>query len=673
MGTGIEVRDLASLNGTYVNETRVTEPVVMAAGDRLAIGSVVVEFTAAGVLNERTYRGNITLEARAACIPGIFAPVSLTIFPSELIAIMGPSGAGKTTLLEACNGYRETSGLILINGRDLYRHYDAIRSQIGYVPQDDIMHPQLTVREALYYTARLRTDLGDSEISDLIDRTLARLEILDCRDRIIGSAERKVISGGQRKRVNIAMELMSRPPLMFLDEPTSGLSSEDAENVVKLLKELTTGGSTVITTIHQPSLAVFRQFDGLIVMARQQPNPGRMVYFGPAFPDSVDFFDSAAARNRESGREGGAELVFKALAANGDAGRVGDSAANWEEKYQRSPYKSRYVDERSGKLQQSNGEPAPVQKPTRLFNFKQFVALTSRTIRIRLRDRAQTWLLMAQAPIFALVLILVYHHMEDTPGQADFESWRRLVGKVVGTHFMMTVAAVWFGCNNACREIVGEWAVYRRERMIGLQLFSYIGSKLLVLSALCTIQCGLLLLLVCAFATIKGNLAIIYGNLLLASMVGSAIGLFVSACARTTEAAVACLPIILLPMILVGGGMKPLHEMDPGAQHLGALMPTRWAFEANLKTEAENRVARFVPVLPPGAGGPFSGPAAPVDPDDVASTHFREKKERADWRTILRISQWNGRILDCDVGGSTQIPGHSLGSPGARRVTAIEL
>ena len=152
------------------------------------------------------------------------------------------------------------------------------------------MHAELTVREALYFTTKLRTDLSDQEIEARIDKVLDELGILDKKDSIIGSPERKVLSGGQRKRVNIAMELISDTPVLFLDEPTSGLSSYDAEGVVELLKRLSREGKTIITTIHQPSIDVYRKFDNLIMISRDRGGCGALAFFGPAYPDSIEFF-----------------------------------------------------------------------------------------------------------------------------------------------------------------------------------------------------------------------------------------------------------------------------------------------------------------------------------------------------------------------------------------------
>jgi pSer/pThr/pTyr-binding forkhead associated (FHA) protein/ABC-type cobalamin/Fe3+-siderophores transport system ATPase subunit len=257
---GILVEDLDSRNGTYVDGIRISGKVLVKPGQEIGLGSFRFQLLEGGQLAQRQYYGNVTIEANGIVVHApngkrLLDPVSLTVFPSELVALMGPAGAGKTTLLKALNGYtRPVDGTVLFNGYSLYDYYDRFRQQMGYVPQDDIVHPQLTVRQALYFSARLRTDLKDAEIEARTEKVLSDLGIPDKIDTVIGSPERKTLSGGQRKRVNIALELITDTPLLFLDEPTSGLSSYDAESVVDLLKALSKTGKTVITTIHQPSL-----------------------------------------------------------------------------------------------------------------------------------------------------------------------------------------------------------------------------------------------------------------------------------------------------------------------------------------------------------------------------------------------------------------------------------
>jgi len=309
-GASLVVEDLGSTNGTFVNGRRISSPVRVQRDDVIALGSYTVRLAADGSLKRRDCRDSITLEARDVSVDlpvgRLLDRVSLTIYPAEFVGLMGPSGAGKTTLLAALNGYtRPSTGSVLFNGRDLYEHFGEFQGLIGYVPQDDIMHRDLTVRQALYFSARLRlpVDFSDAEIEARIAAVLSQLGLEETEHVVIGSPEKKGISGGQRKRVNLAMELLTDPAMLFLDEPTSGLSSVDALVVMQFLRRLADAGKTILLTIHQPSVEAYRQLDNLIVIAKvpideqQSPAgqtralvPGRLVYYGPAYPEACEFF-----------------------------------------------------------------------------------------------------------------------------------------------------------------------------------------------------------------------------------------------------------------------------------------------------------------------------------------------------------------------------------------------
>jgi ABC transport system ATP-binding/permease protein len=588
---GIYVEDLGSRNGTYVNGVRIAGRTLVRPGEEIGLGSFRFQLLEDGSLARREYIGNVTIEATSVVVNTakglrLLDPVSLTIFPSELVALMGPAGAGKTTLLKAMNGYtRPAAGSILFNGHDLYQFYDRFRLQMSYVPQDDIVHAELKVREALYFSAKLRTDLKDDEIQQRIEKVLSSLDIWDKRDTIIGSPERKVLSGGQRKRVNIAMELIPAAPVIFLDEPTSGLSSYDAEQVIQLLKQLAREGTTIITTIHQPSLAIFKQFDNLIMISRDpsKKDPpdakdcGALAYFGPAHPDSIEFFDPAGAQavRSHAGHELNPEMLLSGLKKK--------QTAEWVATYEQSRYKKLFVDARSGKVPSSSARAA--ESPVRAFGFGQWRTLVHRNFLLKLRDRAQSIILLIQAPLFAILLGAVFGSLDYT----NPDDLGKTANHALGIEFLMVVAAVWFGCNNVARDIVGERTVFQRERMVSLKLPSYIFSKLTVAAILSFFQCFILLGMITLMCDLKGNFAITLGILYLSSLVGAAIGLWVSAWASTTEAAIAVLPLVLLPVITLGGGLSPIYQMRAPVRQIAMIVPSRWAFEADLELEAQER------------------------------------------------------------------------------------
>ena len=572
---GILVEDLGSRNGTFVGGVRISGKVLARPGQEIGLGSYRFQLLEGGQLARREYHGNLTIEAAEVVVNApngkrLIEPVSMTVFPSELVALMGPAGAGKTTLLKALNGYtKPVEGKVLFNGASLYDYYDRFRQQLGYVPQDDIVHAQLTVGEALYFSARLRTDLTDDEIHVRTVKVLKQLGMEDKKDTRIGSPEQKTLSGGQRKRVNIALELINDTPVLFLDEPTSGLSSYDAEAVVDLLKNLAKEGKTIITTIHQPSKHIYKQFDDLIMVNRETGDAtGAMVYFGPAYPDSIQFFNPSPAG--ASQEELSPEMLLSGVAKR--------RTQEWVQLFKSSRYQRDFVEGRSGKQPAASG-PSGADKPTRHFGLTQWIALVKRNTIVKLRDRTQTAILLLQAPIFAALISLVYQPLRIV------NSFQELTPKVGGVHFLMVLATIWFGCNNAARDIVGEWTVFKRERMVTLKLGSYVFSKLAVLFALSLFQCLTLLGIVFLVLHLKSSFPMGLLVLVTSSMVGTGLGLCISAFSRTTESAIALLPIALLPVVALGGMMRPIYQIDAKYRWVTDAVPSRWAFEANMLLE----------------------------------------------------------------------------------------
>lgn len=590
-GENVFVEDLGSTNGTYVNNQRITGRVKVNPSDVIGLGSYTFRLTRLGQIEKRDYRGDLTLEVQNVNVLAggreLLSDVSLTIFPTELVGLMGPAGAGKSTLMNAMNGYvAPDKGRVLFNGQDLYQNYSQFSSHIGFVPQDDIMHRDLTVRQALFYTARLRLppDFDKNEIDKRISNVISQLGLESAEDVVIGSPEKKGISGGQRKRVNLAMELLTDPSVLFLDEPTSGLSSEDAWLVMKLLRELANSGKTIVITIHQPSIDIFRLMDNLIVIGKDwnSSEPGRLVYYGPAHPHAQRFFNPEGFSVDEYGSaqpdHPRPEEVMRGLSKR--------PTAEWEERFRASSFQRHYVAERSGKKEQSPKEFDRPKKRQR--DLAQWKTLVRRTLAIKVRDRLMSVILLAQAPIIATFIWLVLSkQLQVEPSGRGGEEWADVASALSSSIFIMTVAALWFGCSNSAREIVGEWAVYHRERMVNLKIPSYLASKFTVLGGLCAIQCAVLFGFVYVTCNLKGPIVPMYLFLLLASLVGVALGLTASTLVRTSEAAIALVPLILLPMIILAGALFPIHKMP--VPIVADLMPSRWAFEGLLLQEVDSR------------------------------------------------------------------------------------
>lgn len=576
------VTDLGSMSGTFVDDHRIDVPTELKPGVLLQIADQVYRLSTDGRALEPVKPNAYDIDASnlAVDVAGkrLLEGVSLVVQPGELVAIMGPSGAGKSVLLSVLNGQiKPSAGQILISGHDLVEYFDLFRGKIGYVPQDDILHADLTVWQALWYAARLRLpkDMGDEEISNRIRNVLSQLGLEGTEQERIGDQRKRGISGGQRKRVNLAMELLTDPPILILDEPTSGLSSTDTISVVELLRTLADSGKTILVAIHQPSLEVFQKFDAVAVIARDVSTDqvGRLAWFGRAWPDAVNFFEPSRPG---MGLPRSAEGLLRGLSAK--------PVAEWVNAWEKSETKSIWVDRRTmphPKLPIHHDQPKP--QPIALFS--QWYTLVRRSLSIKAADRWSTLILFLQAPLVGLLIGAVFSRvLRSTPANGD--EWLEVSINLATTMFVTALAAIYFGCSSTAREIVNELPVYRRERMVGLSIFAYLCSKVTLLVAISSIQCALLLGVVYWFCGLQSSWWDLYSVLFASGLAGGAMGLLISATFRTVEAAAGILPLLLLPMIVLGGILVKLKDLPTPTRPLAASMPSRWAFEGLMLPEA---------------------------------------------------------------------------------------
>ncbi|MGB1242287.1 MAG: FHA domain-containing protein, partial [Chitinophagales bacterium] len=433
------IKDLGSKNGTFVNGVRIKAQVEISISkaDDINIGAykfrlgkpaedirkhkaIIVE----GV-SKKVNRGKIT----------ILQDVSFQVDAQDFVAVMGPSGCGKSTLLRALNGdFPATEGKVYIHDMELYGNYDYLKRLIGYVPQDDIVHRELSVENSLYYAAKLRlsSDVSKEDIWEKINEVLTNLNINDpeIRRRKVGD-----LSGGQRKRVSIAVELLTDPSILFLDEPTSPLDPETIEDFLLCVKDLTQKGTTVLMVTHKPNDLYY--VDKVIFLSKG----GYMTYFGGK-EEYLSFF---SAKN-----------VIEVYSKNGTI----EQGQAWAEKW-----KSTHQEANIG---QSTNEEIERRQDASMFS--QFFWLTRRYFNIKTNDRANTLILLAQAPIIAGLIALIFNEIE------------------LSVLFLMTISAIWFGTNNSAKEIVGELPIYRRERMFNLRILPYVFSKIVVLTFFSAIQ-----------------------------------------------------------------------------------------------------------------------------------------------------------------------------------------
>ena len=638
-GDQLFIEDLRSANGTFVRGQRIApgQRVQVANGEKVYIGpmpllihiagqqlNVVVEDQQAQWAGKPLYEieaWDLFLEVpdrdNKGAMKTLLDHVSFKALPGDMIALMGPSGAGKTTLLMTLNGYMPpTSGQVRINGEDLYSIYDALRGSIGYVPQDDIVHPELTVFEAVKYSARFRLppDYSEDEIDRRVEETLRSLGLEGVMNLQIGKPEKKVLSGGQRKRVNIALELVTDPVILFLDEPTSGLAADDTAALISLLHDLTKKtGKTIIMTIHQPAKDEFEKFNLAFIMGYG----GIPTYFGPTGDAAYRFFATqGAGRNIDNPRD-----MFDML--NVREKRVQD------EMRQRDPNATR-IAARLEAARAWRGEFFQNQNPVFQVMFagqravgteaarrgvphrpdvavvRQLFLLMSRYWKVKIRDRVGAIIMFLQAPIIGLMLAFVFggqkqaipfwclgalqdlaSRTQDVGSSVDFLKQMKPTPDHAPAMFFVVVSCVWFGTSNSAREIVTERAIYIRERMVNLSLFNYVMSKYIILSLVCVFQCSTLLAIVFFTLGFNGGIQaflIELAMMIAVSMNATALGLLLSTVVASAEAAMALTPIALIPQVVLGGLMVPMTT-NPMLKPLMTIMPARWGFQGSIGEE----------------------------------------------------------------------------------------
>ncbi len=480
--------------------------------------------------------------------------VSFTVFSGEVVAVVGPSGAGKTTLLHAISAVTPAdSGDVLLDGVDFHRLLRADRSQVGIVPQDDLVHSELTVEESLAYSGKLRFagDVAKEEVDAEVDRVLTELDIGHIRSQRIGDALHRGISGGQRKRVNLGQELMSKSTrVLFLDEPTSGLDPRASQDIVRQVRQLADRGRIVFLVTHDLTPEVLAQVDHLMVLV---PG-GRLAFFGP--PDQ-------AAR------------YFQVPTPDAIFNRFSDHRPEtWAALFQESQEHRKYVLTRDHLLGIDGLERSPEAAETgsRSVLWRHLRTQTERYARIRLRDRTGLAVLSVQPVILALVMGIVFP------------------APTTGFFFMLSLSCLWFGMSGAVRELITDRAIWQREARIGVGVVPYVGSKVIVLGFATLLQCmGLAAVLfpVLGLGDYGFDLARLASVSGLVGLTGMSIGLLVSALWTSSEAAVGTLPLLLIPQIAFSSIMVSIRDMGPFAKALTWITIQRYAFEATLKSGAE--------------------------------------------------------------------------------------
>ena len=502
--------------------------------------------------------------------------LSFNLHSGELLAIMGGSGTGKTTLLSLLNGsLLPQEGSITINGHDISE--PEAKNLIGFVPQDDLLIEELTVYQNLWFTAKLCFEgMSDDELNRRVIKTLKDLGLDAVKDLKVGSPINKFISGGQRKRLNIALELIREPAVLFLDEPTSGLSSADTEKVVNLLKEQTYKGKLIVVNIHQPSSDVYKLFDRLWLLDRG----GYPVFDGNPI-DAITYFKRAAnyadAETSACPTCGNVnpEIVLNIIdeKAINSSGEVSD-----ERKMTPQEWHNMYLKNRP-KLAAPDITNVPHSDQRKPGVLKQFAIFLHRNIRTKITNVQYLCISLLEAPLLAVVCALLTRY-------APPEGYSVMDNKnMVSYFFMSVIVATFLGMSGSAEEIIKDRSLLKRESFLQLSYGSYIWSKIVYLGLLSLIQTFLFIVVGNTIMGLHGLFGVWWIILFMTSLLSNLVGLLLSQWLSSVVAIYISIPMLLIPQILLCGLVVSFSDLTPNSTTgnvplIGDAIPSRWSFEA---------------------------------------------------------------------------------------------
>lgn len=531
--------DNESTNGVILNGKRITQKEQLHEKDVIVITNSKMIFTSK-FISFCCFKKGITVDASDIVVVRNKGKksfitcnhVSLSVKPGELVAVIGGSGAGKSTILNCMCGYlKPAQGEVYINGVNLYQNFDTIKKLIGYVPQSDIVYDNLTLHDMLAYTAKLRLpdDISEAEREQTINNAIKTVELFDKKDSLI-----KELSGGQRKRASIAVELLADPNLMFLDEPASGLDPGTERNLMQSLRDMADKGKTIILVTH--STLQLKLCDKIVFMGKG----GRLCFYG-SYDEALSFFGVSDVVD-----------IYNMITYE---------SKEWSNKYAE-------IAPETGKKRLTNTSVAKKLKENGL---AQLLVLCSRYTKLIFNDKQRLLLLLVQAPILALLISFV----ADGKQFEQYEMTKSLL-------FALSCSAFWIGMLNSIQEICKERTIVKREYMTGLSLGAYVSSKIIVLGLLCMIQS---LLVVGVFSALVGipSEGIIFHpfvellfTVFVTAVSSTAMGLFVSCLFTNADRAMTVAPILLMPQILFSG---LIFKLDGATEVISWLAVCRWSME----------------------------------------------------------------------------------------------
>ncbi len=553
-------------------------------------------------------------------------PMSFNVRSGNLVGIMGGSGVGKSTLLNILNGkLKPEAGSVFINGYDLHNEPDELNGLIGYVPQDDLLIEELTVYQNLYYNARLTFgDYDEQKLNDVVISVLKELELYDFRDLLVGDPLNKKISGGQRKRLNIGLELMREPAVLFADEPISGLASHDSENVMDLLKNQAINGKLVFVIIHQPSSDILKMFDRLWVLDRG----GYMIYDGDPV-DAIVYFKTETSQANAAESEcptcGNVETdeilqIVEAKVVDPDGRKGQERQVSPVEWYHR--YRQKMEPAISGR---------PEMKPLPASNFriperrKQLNTFIKRNLVRKSADRQYMVINLLEPPLLAFILGFVSKYMADGVYLfSDNKSYPVFI-------FMSVVVALFLGLTVSAEEIFKDRKIIEREKYLNISRSGYLLSKIVFLFGLSAVQTLMYVVVSHWILDIEGMMWRQWLILFTTSCFGNMVGLNISAGMKTVISIYILIPLVLVPQLLLGGAMIRFDDLHHSLTRkiyvpvIGDVMTMRWAYEA-IAVE-QFRASRYM---------------KPYFPTEMMISHY-------DWQSSFLIPELKKKSNECAI------------------------
>lgn len=555
-GEGCRLYDSSS-TGTFVNGEAVRGSAVLRDGDEIVIGDDRFVFDRQGTVHVVETRGiridalNLTREVKNGKV--LLHDISLSILAGEFVAIVGGSGAGKTTFMDALAGVQQaTGGQVLYNGRDYYRNIESYRTTLGYVPQDDIIHKELDLRRTFRHAAKLRLprDTTKQGIDEAVATTFEELQLTDRADVRVGA-----LSGGQRKRASIGIELLTAPRIFFLDEPTSGLDPATETQIMRSLRSLADAGRTVILTTHATKNVMMCH--RIIILAKD----GHLAFVGPP-ADALAYFGVEAFDD-----------IYEVL-----ADRATPEA--WDAHFRASPAYQQVLLEQQAPAQEG-GEPKRRRKGARrgpLQGFHEFRALSKRNFDLYARFPQNSAPIIGQPVVFSLLLLALFASGLFEPTFDNPTAPLQLV-------FLLAFNGFLLGLLTSVQEIIKEIPIFFRERNVGIGVLPYVMSKMTFLVPVVVLGTVLMLAILAVTNRLPSGGMSMYGplfvSLVLAGTAGMALGLLTSAFVRSSQQATDLLSLWIMPQVLFAGALFAVGAMNSVGAAISNVAVVRWAFEAS--------------------------------------------------------------------------------------------